>query len=249
MKEKEKAQETESKKIEKIKKEFQEYVNRAFEKIKFCEGGGNYGIVYTDFDGVSYKDPMIEILRKKIKEQGDTPIEIKIKHLLEEYGPIIAFEIRRFNDDLYNEEKKPKNTPPIKGIPIIILSGFDELEIFNKEHIGNMNERLKDINNAEKILGLEPGYYFDSVLRNFFNECKINHYKAPKEGTDKYSSFLAYLKLFFHANGSTNWQDFWESRFPVALFILAPKRVQDSLAKTDRRRDYVERNGLGIFLL
>jgi len=244
MKEKEKAQETESKKIEKIKKEFQEYVNRAFEKIKFCEGGGNYGIVYTDFGGVSYKDQMIEILREKIKEQGDTPIEIKIKHLLEKYGPIIAFEIRRFNDDLYNEKKKPKNTPPIKGIPIIILSGFDELEIFNEEHIENMKERLKDINNAEKILGLKPGYYFDSVLRNFFNQCQ---FKTPEEN-NSYLNFLAYLKLFFHVNGS-GWQDFWESRFPVALFILAPKRVQDSLAKHDRRGDYVVRNGLGIFLL
>jgi hypothetical protein len=198
---------------------------------------------------------MIEILRKKIEEEGDTPIEIKIKHLLEEYGPIMAFEIRRFNDDLYNEEKKPKNTPPIKGIPIIILSGFDELEIFNETHIQNMNKKVKDINEAEKILRLQPGYYFDSVLRNFFNECK---FKAPEEGTNEYSSFLAYLKLFFHANGSSGWQDLWQSEannnqpeannnHPIALFILAPKRVQDPLAKTDGRRDYVERNTLGIF--
>jgi len=59
--------------------------------------------------------------------------------------------------------------------------------------------------------------------------------------------FLAHLNLFFYTNGSTSWQVFWEVNPPVALFILAPKRVQDPLAKTDGRRDYIIRNTLGIF--
>jgi len=246
MKKKEKAQETESKKIEKIEKEFQEYVNRAFEKIKFCEGGGNYGIVYTDC-GLNYESQMIEILRKKIEEEGNTLIEIEIKDLLEKYGPILSLETRGFNNDLFNEGKKPKNTSPINSTPVIILYGFDKLKIFNKTHIQNMSKKIENINHARKVIGLNDSGKTSSELRNFFNECKINNYKAPEEGTDKYSSFLAYLKLFFHVNGSSGWQDFWESRFPVALFILAPKRIQNSLAQTDGGSDYITRNTLGIF--
>jgi len=47
--------------------------------------------------------------------------------------------------------------------------------------------------------------------------------------------------------GFAGWQDFWEASFPIALLILAAKRIQDPLAKTDGGSNYIIRNTLGIF--